>query len=400
MIFENAYKMDPCEEARNYYRLAVINDISLDKFNQMQNYYGSLKEVFAASEEELRSTGLFTELQIAKIRWTTKEKSLMEDYERMLSSDIRMIPITDREYPVMLKEIKDPPLAIFLKGELPGNYMPVISVIGARRCTGYGESVSHRIGELAGASGIAVVSGMARGIDSMAQIGAVEAGGYSLAVLGGGVDVIYPKESLKLYRALEEKGGILSEFPPGTQPLKPYFAMRNRLISGLSDAVCVIEAKEQSGTLITVDCALDQGREVYAVPGRICDHTSFGTNELIRQGATVVSDVQLFIQDVLKKYGIMRQVRSLETKDDPLQKKLATFSETELKIIANLDEDSFTLDMMGEKCGVPGMELLGTCLMLTEQEIVVSMGAGRFKAGKKGLELKHALEKLNDMQYN
>ncbi len=399
MSFEYAYRTDPAVEREYWYKLSVINDIPFRKLLDLQQYFDSLRELFTSSEERLRSTGMLTELQIIKIRYTAGEKNIGRDYESMLGSDIRMITAFDSDYPALLKEIKDPPTAVFLKGELPGDFMPVISVIGARGCTGYGESVAHRIGELAGASGIGVVSGMARGIDSMAQIGAIDAGGYSLAVLGGGADVIYPKESLKLYRRLEECGGILSEYVPGTQPLKPYFAMRNRLISGLSDAVCVVEAREKSGTLITVDCALDQGREVYALPGRICDHTSFGTNELIRQGATVVTDVQLFIQDILRKYGIMRQLRmSQPGTGDPLLKKAVSFSDMQKKVIAGLDENSFTLDMLSEKCGVPGMELLGTCLELAEQGIMIPMGAGRFMACDKGLKLKDVLERIGETE--
>ncbi len=394
MRFEDAYAADPAAEAECWYRLSVINDISFRRLTDLSQYFGSLRELFTASEESLRATGLLSELQIVKIRYAAGEKHIMKDYESMRRSDIRMITVCDRDYPVLLKEIRDPPAAVFVRGELPGNYMPVISVIGARGCTGYGESVAHRIGELAGGSGIGVVSGMARGIDSMAQIGALDAGGYSLAVLGGGPDVIYPRESLKLYRRLEEGGGILSEYVPGTQPLKPYFARRNRLISGLSDAVCVVEARERSGTLITVDCALDQGREVYAIPGRICDLTSFGTNELIRQGATVVTDIRLFIEDVLKKYGMIRQVRTDSAFEpvNPSRRKIDSFSALQKKVIASLEDNSFTLDMLGEKCGVPGMELLGTCIELSEQGIVASLGAGRFKATDRGLELKQVME--------
>lgn len=393
MTFENAYRMDPLGEALYYYILSEMNDISYQKLTELSGCFGSLTELFTAKEEILRRTALLSEPQISKIRFFSGDRAVRHRFERMLSSDIRMIPFYDNEYPVLLREIKDPPVSIFLKGELPGDYMPVISVIGARNCTGYGESVARRIGELAGASGIGVVSGMARGIDSMSQIGALDAGGYSLAVLGGGTDVIYPRESLKLYRSLEERGGILSEHVPGTQPLKPYFAARNRLISGLSDAVCVIEAREKSGTLITVDCALDQGREVYALPGRIIDHTSYGTNELIRQGAAIITDVPTFIQDILKKYGIMRQIRMKGRGDtDPALRILSSFSDIQKQIISCFDGESFTLDSLGRKCGVPGLELLGICLELSERGILMPQGAGRFKVQDKGMELKNALE--------
>ena len=168
---------------------------------------------------------------------------------------------------------------------MPLENEPAAAIIGARLASGYGREQARRFGRQIGARGISVISGMARGIDGIAQKAALDAGGRSYAVLGCGVDICYPEENRELYERLQQQGGVLSEYPPGMQPIAKLFPPRNRIISGLSDLVLVIEARKRSGTLITVDMALEQGREVYALPGRVSDSLSDGCNRLIRQGA-------------------------------------------------------------------------------------------------------------------
>ncbi len=391
MSFNESYKMNTLNEQRYFYRLAAIGTISRERYMRLSQMFGSLEELFNAKEEVLRNTGALTEIQIAGILARSRDKAMDEGFEDALQKGIKVIPYEDPLYPEMLKEIKDPPLCLFLKGKLPPRFAPNVSVIGARECSGYGESVARRLGELIGAAGISLISGMARGIDSVSQNAAVAAGGYSLAVLGGGVDMIYPKESTRLYRALEERGGIISEVIPGTPPLKHNFAKRNRLISGLSDAICIVEAKEKSGTLITVDCALDQGKDIYAIPGRISDITSFGTNELIRQGAGAISDLNGFVKEIQTKFGIVREFRQ-ETKENKPQ---FDYSQEEMNIIRHMDENSFTIDSIGGICGIAPMEVLGRCIEFTEKGLLIPLGAGRFQATYKGLEIRNAIQAAN-----
>ncbi len=217
-------------------------------------------------------------------------------------------------YPETLASIPDPPAMLFFRGGVaPGDLPPCAAVIGSRRCSLYGRRVARTLaGELA-AAGVAVVSGLARGIDAEAHRGALDAGGVTAAVLGSGVDVIYPAEHRGLSEKITVRGCLISEYPPGTQPARHAFPERNRLISGLSRAVVVVEAGERSGTMITVGTALDQGREVLAVPGEITCSSAVGTNRLIRDGAGIA----LGVSDVLLAMGLEGAPMAVETPDDP-----------------------------------------------------------------------------------
>ena len=189
------------------------------------------------------------------------------------------------DFPEKLSEIPDPPFGIFYKGRLPDEKIPAVAVIGARKCSEYGRHMAERFAKGFAERGIDVISGMAMGIDGISQTAALKAGGSSYAVLGCGVDIVYPRSNEQLYKQLVEKGGVLSEYPPQMEPRPALFPPRNRLISALADVVLVVEAREKSGTLITVDMALEQGREVYVVPGIVTDRLSAGCNWLIKQGA-------------------------------------------------------------------------------------------------------------------
>lgn len=202
--------------------------------------------------------------------------------------DISFVSLEDAAYPPRLRKIPDMPLGLYYKGKLPDPAMPAAAVIGARMSDAYGREQARRFAFSLAGAGICVVSGLARGIDGTAGRAALAAGGFSAAVLGSGVDVCYPPENRDLYEMLAEKGLILSEYKPGTPARAGLFPPRNRIISGLSDLILVVEAKAGSGTLITTDYALDQGREVFALPGRITDSLSEGCNRLLAQGASIV----------------------------------------------------------------------------------------------------------------
>lgn len=213
-------------------------------------------------------------------------------------NEIRILRRQDREYPERLREIPDPPEELYVLGGVPAEQIPAVAVIGARDCSEYGKYVASGLGALLGRNGIQVISGMARGIDGIGQEAALDAGGSSFAVLGSGVDICYPAGNRKLYEKLKLKGGILSEYPPGTPARPGHFPPRNRIVSGLSDAVVVVEAREKSGTLITVDMALEQGREVFVVPGRVTDPLSVGCNRLLKLGAGLFLDEREFLEEL------------------------------------------------------------------------------------------------------
>ena len=231
-----------------------------------------------------------------------KSGNLEEEYHSLGEKQIGLVLQEEEGFPQKLLEIPDPPYGLFYKGKLPEQKQPSVAVIGARECSEYGRYVAEELGQYLGRAGIQVISGMARGIDGISQQAALSAGGTSYGVLGCGVDICYPAQNRRLYEELLEKGGLLSTYTPGTKPLPQYFPPRNRIVSGLSDALIVIEARQKSGTLITVDMALEQGRDVYVVPGRLTDRLSDGCNHLLTQGAGVFLSPESFAEDFLRSW--------------------------------------------------------------------------------------------------
>ena len=208
----------------------------------------------------------------------------------MKNNNIEIISIQDKEYPKLLKHIYDPPINLYIKGNKQILNNESIAIIGCREASNYGLSVANEFAYNLSKQNINIISGLARGIDSEAHLGAVRANQKTIAVLGNGLDIIYPKENNKLVQNILNSGGaIISEYPLGTKPNKENFPARNRIISGMSKSLIVVEAKEKSGTLITVDFALEQGRDVFVIPGNINSKNSVGTNELIKQGAKLVT---------------------------------------------------------------------------------------------------------------
>ena len=210
----------------------------------------------------------------------------------------RKISKNNKEYPVILKNIYNPPNELFIAGEILSSDSNAVAIVGTRRATHYGLGNAEKLAYDLAIRGITVVSGLARGIDSAAHRGALRAGGRTIAVLGSGHNKIYPPENRKLYYEIIKKGAVISEFPPDTAPSKTSFPKRNRIISGLSKGIVVIEAPERSGALITADFALEQGREVFAMPGNIDTGRSIGTNRLIKEGAKLIENVSDILEEL------------------------------------------------------------------------------------------------------
>ncbi len=272
------------------------------------------EEIYRRGEELWKQ--VLSQRQREQIRNYAGRITPEELWEKMVRRGIGFVALPDTEYPRRLREIPDAPWGMFFRGRLPDGDRPAVAVIGARDCSGYGEFVAGEIGKSLGAMGVQVISGMARGIDGISQAAALRAGGASFGVLGCGVDICYPASNRELYESLCERGGLLSAYPPGTEPRPGHFPPRNRIVSGLADAVVVVEAGDKSGTLITVDMALEQGREVYAVPGRVTDRLSGGCNRLIRQGAGVFLDPEDFLQELAENWVISVKARGKEESRD------------------------------------------------------------------------------------
>lgn len=266
---------------------------------QLTELCGGAKEVYFAGLDRWRQ--VLKEKQVESLKRFTEDWRPEREYEKLRERGIRLVTLADRGYPGRLREIPDAPYGLFVRGSLPEEKEPTVAVVGARDCSQYGGFVAEKLGEFLGRSGIVVVSGMARGVDGISQQSALNAGGTSCGVLGCGIDICYPKENRRLYDRLPEQGCLVSSYPLGTPARAWNFPPRNRIVSGLADAVVVVEAREKSGTLITVDMALEQGKEVYAVPGRITDRLSDGCNRLIRQGAVPLLNPEELIQEL---YGL------------------------------------------------------------------------------------------------
>ena len=296
------------------YWLYNIEGLGKKKIDTLLSICKTANGVYHLREDFIDELGFLTDKNKEALKEAKKNMNIQKNYEELQKKQITFLHFKSKAYPDKLKQIPDAPFGIFYSGRLPNPDLPSVAVIGARQCTEYGHYVAAQLGSALAKAGIQVISGMARGIDSIAQRAAMEAGGDTFGVLGCGVDICYPPESNKLYEYLKQKGGIISEYPPGTEPKAQFFPRRNRIISGLSDAIVVVEAREKSGTLITVDMALEQGREVYVVPGRITDPLSAGCNRLMKQGAGIVSDFTELINEVRELHERQWQPKQAQKK--------------------------------------------------------------------------------------
>ncbi|HJC74526.1 MAG TPA: DNA-processing protein DprA [Candidatus Mediterraneibacter faecavium] len=304
--------------------LAGLQGVAAYKRIRLRECMKTAKAIYYIEETQLRQFEFLNEKDRNKIMQAQKNSCFRTDYEKMKEKGIRFVPYFSEEYPDNLKEIADPPYALYVKGSLPDKKAKKAAVIGARRCTPYGEKYAIDFARALAACGVEVISGMARGIDGMGHRGALLSGGKTYAVLGSGVDVCYPREHIGLYvDILEQGGGILSEQPPGTAPLAQNFPARNRIISGLSDVILVMEAGKKSGSLITVDLALEQGRDIYALPGPVNSALSDGCNRLIRQGAGIL----LSPEALLEEWGIEKSGTSEGSKKEIKNEKMLESAE-------------------------------------------------------------------------
>ena len=336
---------------------------------------GSAAAIFEASEaamSRVRGVGRATAAAIVSQRSTTAWEA---EEERAQRAGARVVTFVDAEYPEPLKGIHDPPLALYVKGRLKAHDRHAVAVVGTRRPTRYGREVTRRFSvDLVGA-GMTVVSGLAEGIDAVAHEAALEAGGRTLAVLGGGMDCLYPACNRDLAASIGDDGAVLREFPFGRRPDRTTFPMRNRVVSGLSMGVLVIEAGVKSGALITARQALEQGRQVFAVPGRIDSSVSFGTNALIRDGAPLVACAD----DILKEFEFLlprldAAVSASRRRDERGRK--AALIEAESKVVECLRDGACPVDRLIRDTGLSASEM-GAILVTLEMKRAVRMLPGR-----------------------
>ena len=286
---------------RDYYLgFSVFPDIGPKRFRLLMEFFGSARRAWKTSEDELKDIKLNGNI-ISKFINFKKNFSIDKFLEKLNSKKINFLTEINPEYPVLLKEIPDPPIVIYIRGDLKRleKINNTIAIVGTRAMTVYGRVATVKIVTELCHAGFTVVSGLAAGIDTIAHKTAIENNEKTIAVLGNGIDIIYPAANYDLYwKIVNGSGLIISEYPPGYMPTKSSFPLRNRIISGLSKAVVVIEGKKTSGALITAKYALDQGRDVFAVPGPINQPTSEGTSYLIKNGAAVASSAEDIIESL------------------------------------------------------------------------------------------------------
>ena len=276
-------------QATYWLALALTPGLGPTRIKKLIEHYGTAERVFHASLTELEATGM--RAVSAQSLATGKSLELaQQECVKAVEAGAKIISLSDPEYPARLKEIYDPPVILFVKGSVEVLAQPGIAMVGTRHPTPYGSGMAERLSTDLAARGLVIISGLARGIDTMSHRGAIAAKGRTVAVLGTGIDVMYPKENTRLAEQIVALGGaLISEFPVGTFPAPQNFPIRNRIISGMSAGVLVVEAAEYSGTRITSRCALEQNRDVYAVPGNVTNKNSWGPNTLIKQGAKLVA---------------------------------------------------------------------------------------------------------------
>lgn len=266
-------------------------------FRRLLERFDTPERALKASAAELSAVKGVSAAAAASILTHNYRPFAERESEAVARHGVKVVDFLATEYPKVLLEISDPPPFLYVRGELLG-VEDAVAIVGSRRASTYGLVTTERLaGELA-LHGVTVVSGMARGVDTAAHRGALKAGGRSIGVLGCGIDVMYPPENQRLFKEMAEKGALVSEFPMGTTPLAENFPRRNRIISGVSRGVLVVEAVQNSGSLITARYALDQGREVFAIPGNINSSGSRGTNQLIKQGAKLVEGVEDILEEL------------------------------------------------------------------------------------------------------
>ena len=343
------------------YFLSGVQGLGSVSILKLYNQFKDLRKIMSLSPRELTDTSKLSDTQAMNlVNEYSKINSRYEEYEMLLKSNIKYICYEDDIYPSRLRNISDPPAVLFVLGELPPENIPAVSIVGARAATSYGLSVAEYFGEVLAEQGIGIISGLAHGIDEAAHRGALNCRtGKTYAVLGGGVNIVYPRENIYLYYKIIENecGGIISEMLPGTNALSRNFPMRNRIISGLSDLVIIVEAREKSGSLITADLALEQGKDIMAIPGRITDPMSKGCNMLINAGARMANSPD----DVMEILNM-----TIHHKVSSPAKKYNSLAKNEKIVYSTLDSSPKHLEEIVYQTGLPLTEVIS---ILVELEI-------------------------------
>ncbi len=335
------------------------------------NYFGNFTAPLQASPQHWREAGL-SEKICSKVP-AEKDPKFLQIFQKLESLNVKLISFWDDEYPPLLREIHDPPALLYLRGRLPTE--ECFAIVGSRRATSTGLNLTRQLATTLAQYNICVASGLARGVDSAAHRGVLDAGGSTIAVLGCGIDRVYPPENSQLFHAIEQQNAIITEYPPETPPLAGHFPGRNRIISGLSRGVLIVEAAEKSGSLITGDFALEQGRELFAIPGAPQSSNSKGTNRLLKEGAYLVTEAA----DIINVLWPNQPSKQQQEHCTNLSEKL---SDPALKVFLLLGHEPRHSDEIARECGLTPMELSAILLDLELRGGVQTLPGNQYIRGQ------------------
>lgn len=347
----------------------LVKGIGAVRLKQVLDFFGSLEVAWNSPQDGLIASGLSQKI-VDNFRQVRNQVDLDLIMANIQKKGIKVLTWEDPDYPRRLKEINQAPPVLFINGSINVEDDWAVAVVGTRRVTPYGRQVAIEIAQFLAQNGVTIVSGLARGVDAIAHQSALQAGGRTIAVLGSGVDVVYPPEHSKLAREIVAQGALVSDYPMGTPPDGINFPPRNRIISGLSLATVVVEAGEKSGALITAEFAVDQGRDVFAVPGSILASQSEGTNKLIEQGA----------RPLLKMTDILEILKLEQIPEKQQNRKTNPINETEKKILVHLSQDPLHVDELCSLAGLPISEVSATLTMMELKGMVSQVGGMQYVA--------------------
>ena len=364
--------------------LNMVKGIGAVRLQLLLDYFGDAQSAWQAHPEELNATGLPTAIveNLVKLR---ESVSLDLVWDRIQSQNIQVVVTGDAQYPVRLKEIQNAPPVLYFRGTLENEDEWSVAVVGTRRITAYGRQVAERIAAKLASNGITVISGLALGVDTIAHQSSLDAGGRTIAVLGCGVDRIYPPRNRKLAEQLISHGALISDYAPGTPPEASNFPPRNRIISGLSLATVVVEAGEKSGALITADFAVEQGREVFAVPGNIFSPQSRGPNRLIQNGAHPLLDPQ----DILDHLDLQHIAAQSEARV------ILPSNAAEAQMFEILGHEPLHVDEIRAQTEMPIEEVTATLALMELKGMVQQVGGMRYTTVRES-EAEYETEETTD----
>lgn len=359
--------------------LPNIGPITLNRL--LIEFGGDPLKIFTATKRQLEAVrGVGPETSASVLAWE-QHFNLAREEERLTQAGATFITARDAGYPRLLKEIHDPPIGLYRKGDHLFE-QPCIALVGSRRTTLYGQATAKKLGAELARLGFCVVSGLARGIDTAAHEGALSVGGRTAAVLGTGIDIIYPSENLGLYRRIAETGAVLAEFPFGRKADRQSFAMRNRIVSGMSEAVVVIESDVDGGAMITARFAGEQGRLIFAVPGRIDQPSSAGCHQLIRDGATLLTSVDDILNELSYLGGLRPSaIPPKEEQPSVLEQLQGRLTAPEAKLVECFRGGALLgIDDLAAASGLSAPEVSATLMSLELKKLVTKRADGTFEA--------------------